>query len=480
MPILRHIYNQARINPSGIAVDYAGKNLTFLDLNYNIAQFSEQLTEYGITLGDIVLTCYATDKLTELVISLSLSNIGAISCSIGGYQNPKVSFQPKFIITDKIFLTPEYIKVHSFTRSDIKKADNKHLAQAPLTNTEDKISRLVLTSGTTGHKKAVPLTSTQIFMRAMQGANLFSSISNEISLFGLSTIGGYLSTIRSLIAGKVFYPDIRDIESAIIQNKIGIISGSPIQIYQILPILNRVRSRSLSHILVGGSKVPQTLIKHINSNLGISLLDYYGASEVGGVYISVHHPGQPKPNLLYLDEVKIQAVDIDDAPLPANTSGLIRIRTPFMSAGYFNENEASNKHFRNGWFYPGDTGVINEKNEISIIGRVSEIINVGGVKIDPNLIDDFINQLPGVKDCATFGLCDKSGLEQIAIAITPVNKLNLIAIKKLVVKKFGINLEPKFFFRVNSIPRNAMGKILRGDLKLHFEKMLRDTIEYEQ
>ena len=133
-----------------------------------------------------------------------------------------------------------------------------------------------------------------------------------------------------------------------------------------------------------------------------------------------------------------------------------------MACEYFKNPEATAKCFKDGWFYPGDRGRLNKNGLLFLTGRQSEIINHGGVKIDPVTIDEHLLAYPGIEDAAAFGFMGKSGFEQVATALVAKEDFDIPALHSGLVKKFGA---PVCFVRVKQIPRNQMGKVVRGQLR---------------
>lgn len=479
--ILEQIYQHAILRPNKIAIKYGKNELSYFQLCQLIDLIAEKIQRNGVRKGQIVASCYTYDKLMDLLVTLSLYKLSAISVSTGSHTVPKLSFNLDWIISNDEF-RPQNLKKQIFIdRSLIQEGLIKNHPLSILDKSDHHaLSRLILTSGTTGTRKAVPLSSDQIFTRVMHGALTLSSFGNEFCLFGLSTTGGINGALRSLLLGNVFYPDIRDLSDALDKDEVGLISGSPLQIQGLIRSIQSKNSSQLKCIMMGGSKLPGQLAKVICNELQLTLLDYYGSTEVGGVFFNIYPPNNGKKVTISVRDTKIQIVNEDGLTLPANFSGIVKIKSNSMAKGYFNDLAASQKYFINEWFYPGDTGQIDSNGTLILGGRISEVINIGGVKIDPHVLDEFTKQWSSITDCASFGTEGPNGIDQVAIAIVTSEEIDLSIIRQAFKKKFGNSLVPKYFFKVQKIPRNQMGKIARTQLKQAFEFKIDELKKNEQ
>jgi acyl-CoA synthetase (AMP-forming)/AMP-acid ligase II len=160
----------------------------------------------------------------------------------------------------------------------------------------------------------------------------------------------------------------------------------------------------------------------------------------------------------------VQIVDDDDEVLPDGQTGRIRHQHPHMVHGYLGSPEATRNSFKDGWFYPGDLGFIRPDKGLTLAGRASEVLNAGGVKLDPIQLDLFAVTHPKVIDACSFGYTTSAGIQQIGIALVTEDGLDVRALIRAFDEKFGI-AAPKLVARATEIPRNAMGQLLAEKYK---------------
>ena len=141
----------------------------------------------------------------------------------------------------------------------------------------------------------------------------------------------------------------------------------------------------------------------------------------------------------------------------------MRTRTPYMVSGYgFDQETKADDIFREGWFYPGDLGILFVDGLLAITGRLSETLNVGGTKIPVLGFEASLEKLPGVHDFCAIVLNLDAG-DRLAFLVVCDDEVDLQTLSTLIAQR----LPHKVVFnllRIKNIPRNAMGKIPRKAL----------------
>ena len=157
--------------------------------------------------------------------------------------------------------------------------------------------------------------------------------------------------------------------------------------------------------------------------------------------------------------VELQIVDDNDNQLPAMSVGHIRYRRKEMATSYYKNPQATAQFFKDGYFYPGDLGFIDLTGRLMLQGRSSEVINLGGVKVNPERIDSIALAQLGVRDCATFARMNDSGVEELGIALVVDVDFDKENFEKAMASKSPVQIRQASIVQV--IPRNEMGKIQR-------------------
>jgi acyl-CoA synthetase (AMP-forming)/AMP-acid ligase II len=216
------------------------------------------------------------------------------------------------------------------------------------------------------------------------------------------------------------------------------------------------------HIVVGGGRLPAVVREMALERACARLTMVYGATETGSIatgdsQLIDRHPGAVgfvRPGN------QVEIVDDQGHPLPSGQSGFVRIRTPYMTSEYeMGDDPSGGGAFREGWFYPGDEGILYEDGLLAIQGRVSEIINIGGSKLPCAEIEARLDNLPGVTDFCAFVLKLKDA-DRLGVAVVCETGVNLEDLQK----RIQVILPNKMQFsliRLKQIERNAMGKVSR-------------------
>ena len=200
----------------------------------------------------------------------------------------------------------------------------------------------------------------------------------------------------------------------------------------------------------------------------------YDTTEVP--FISMSRPSDLKlhPNSVgkLCPGAKAEIVDEEHNPVPFGVTGLLRVRTSNMLSEYYQNPEASLKHFRDGWFYPLDHAYITEDGYLYLQGRADDVINSRGAKFYPAELESTIRSFPGIVDVAVFGWPDDAKGEVAVAAISTKSKPDLEQLHSFCTKRLGSGKTPKYFMVTGSIPRTPANKADLNALKKLFKKKI--------
>jgi acyl-CoA synthetase (AMP-forming)/AMP-acid ligase II len=157
----------------------------------------------------------------------------------------------------------------------------------------------------------------------------------------------------------------------------------------------------------------------------------------------------------------VQIVDDNDTPLPARREGIVRVKSETGVTEYLEDEEETTRVFRNGWFYPGDIGVLTADGLLAILGRATTVLNVGGSKLNPETIEAVLCTHSNVQQAAVFSYASERGLDELCALIVPRSALIADALKDFCRARLPEDFVPARFIAVSDLPRNDMGKIER-------------------
>ncbi len=329
---------------------------------------------------------------------------------------------------------------------------------------EGDVVRAVFTSGATGAPKALELTHGN-FEARLRAAALHPDSARTLCMLPPASSWGYLIALKALRSGGTFcfalFPD--DALTLCESFRVEAICASVAQAATLVEEQKKLPREltSLARIFIGGSLAAPALLRDIQLHVCRNIAVGYGATETGqSASATVSALGQATGAVGFLHPgMRVEIVDDQDRPLPAGRSGLVRIAGPGCAKGYASPDAASESAFRDGWFYSGDIGALTRQGLLVIEGRASELVlNKGGFKVSPALVEDAIRKAGKVSDVAVLAGRSPAGVPEIWAVVVPKAAFDAQALKALLENTLGA-AAPDRFFTADSIPRNEIGKI---------------------
>ena len=207
----------------------------------------------------------------------------------------------------------------------------------------------------------------------------------------------------------------------------------------------------------GSAPLPPELFRRCESLLGQQPLERYGITE-GGIVVSNPYQGPRRPGRVGfpLPGVEVRLGEQEE----------ILLRGGQVFSGYWRNEAATADSFIDGWFRTGDLGEIDGDGSLAIRGRIKELIISGGFNVYPREVELVLEEHPGVSEVAVVGVpSERWGEEVTAFVVptgTPPAAEELIAFAQERLAKFKCPREVRF---LTELPRNAMGKVLRSQLR---------------
>ena len=163
--------------------------------------------------------------------------------------------------------------------------------------------------------------------------------------------------------------------------------------------------------------------------------------------------------------VEIRVVDGDGADVPPGELGEVVYRSPQLCTGYWDKPEETQAAFRDGWFHSGDLVRMDAEGYITVVDRIKDVINTGGVLVASREVEDALYTHPTVSEVAVIGTPDERWIEAITafvVTSSDVTEADLIAHARTSLAGFKV---PKHVHLVPELPRNQSGKILKRVLR---------------
>ena len=342
----------------------------------------------------------------------------------------------------------------------------------------DSVCRLVFSSGTTGSPVAVPFTIRQIEGRATMADDYWMSIRPVMSLIELVGVSGFVCAYLNIARGDAYLcPGTIAQDVEMIQRlDVATLKASPAQLAKLVSALagSGENLTSVSRVVSTGSFLPPRLVEDLARVTTGEVVNLYGSTETGTISLLPGGFAEPGDVGEIVADAEVEIVDDRGEPLPTGEEGVIRWRREFQTDAYFRNDGATRRALREGWFYPGDVGRITPDRHLHLTGRSSELINAGGVKLDPAKIDSALQSSDLVADAAVFAFPGTGGITGFSVAVVPSPAFDLEAFERLVAVECRGH-QPDSIVRVEQIPRNRLGKVLRAEIARELRRELDAT-----
>jgi long-chain acyl-CoA synthetase len=227
---------------------------------------------------------------------------------------------------------------------------------------------------------------------------------------------------------------------------------------------------SMRFVASTGSPCPAELKRAMIEWWGPVFNESYAASELGYITSISSPEALRKPGSAgrALGRAKIRILDEDGRELPQGKVGLIYARQPaYPDFTYNNNPEARGKIERDGLWTLGDMGFVDDEGYLYICDRASDMVICGGVNIYPAEIEAALALMPGVRDCAVFGIPDEEFGEALAAAVQaePGTNLDKEGVQRYLAARLASYKVPKVVTFHDELPREESGKIFKRRLR---------------
>ncbi len=210
----------------------------------------------------------------------------------------------------------------------------------------------------------------------------------------------------------------------------------------------------------GSAPLPAQVLADFRAKFGHTILERYGMSETL-MNISNPYEGERRPGAVGFPfpGVSAQLRDAQGQPVEDGEIGELFVRGPNVCAGYWRRPDATAEAFQDGWFRTGDLGERAADGYYTLRGRRSDLIISGGFNIYPREIEELLLEQSGVLEVAVCGVSDARRGEVPVAYIVGDDSFDAAALETICRQSLASFKMPRAFVRVESLPRNALGKV---------------------
>src|SRR5882724_3889293 len=328
---------------------------------------------------------------------------------------------------------------------------------------------LKLTSGTTAAPRAIRFRSEQLLADCDQICDTMG-ISDADLNFGVIPIShsyGFSNLLTPLIARGVPLVLSQDrtpraVLADIAKTDATVFPGMPLFYQAFCEMKNIPQLPKLRVCISAGAPLPIATAKKFRDKFALPIHSFYGASECGGIC----YDREAKNEIEGFVGSPMKDVDLEMIEPGAETSQ-VRVRSAAVGDGYFPD--VDQEKLGNGVFVPDDL-LARHGSGFKIVGRISDVINVAGKKVNPAEIEERLLHFPGVRQAVAFGRPAGAGLRNEEVAACVVANVDLRENELMEFCRTALSgwQVPKRIFIVDSIPTNERGKISRRELAKRF------------
>ncbi|CAM3333453.1 acyl-CoA synthetase [Mycobacterium intermedium] len=332
----------------------------------------------------------------------------------------------------------------------------------------DAVAMVIYTSGTTGAPKGVQVSRRAIAADLDALAEAWQWTADDVLVHGLPLYhvhGLVLGLLGSLRVGNRFVHTGKPTPAGYAAAGGSLYFGVPTVWSRVVRDQAAAEALRPARLLVSGSAaLPVPVFEGLERLTGHRPIERYGASE-SLITVSTRADGERRPGWVGFPLAGVQTRLLDDAgdevPHDGETVGKLQVRGPTLFDGYLNRPEATAEAFDDdGWYRTGDVAVIDAGGMHRIVGRESvDLIKSGGYRIGAGEIETVLLGHPGVEEAAVVGVPDEDlGQRIVAYIVGSAGPDDLV---QYVAEQLSVHKRPREVRIVDSLPRNALGKVLK-------------------
>ncbi|MEE2058325.1 acyl-CoA synthetase [Rhodococcus artemisiae] len=482
--------------PDRVALRFEDRTVTYRELDDAVSRAAAHLLSLGLGPGDRV-AAYGTNSDAYVIGYLAAARAGLVHVPINyALRGEELSYLlgqsgARAILVDPALQAnvdqvfpdvPARIVLRLRDTDDslltLASAGDVPVVEADVADTD--LVQLLYTSGTTSKPKGAMMThralvfeytSSIVALDLAPDDNplicmpLYHSAAMHVFMLPYLAIG---ATIRLLPA-----PDIPAILRIVEEESVGSLFLAPTVWVPLAnhPDLDTRDLSSLRKAQYGASIMPVTVLNRLRERYpDLAFYNCFGQSEIGPLACVLRpedHEARPSSCGKAILFVETRVVDTDGNDVPDGEPGEVLYRSPQLCLGYWENPEATAEAFRDGWFHSGDLVTRDTEGYITVVDRIKDVINTGGILVASREVEDALYLHSAVAEVAVIGTPDEKWIEAVTAVVVlkdgqSTTERELIDHVKQRLAPFKV---PKAVRFVDTLPRNQSGKLLKRELR---------------
>lgn len=487
----------ARRTPDRVALTFTDRSWTYRQLDEAVSRAAGHLLGLGLRPGDRV-AAYGRNSDAYAIAFLACARAGLVHVPVNhaltgeelryllGQSGSRAVLSDPALAAEvervRDGLAVEHLVPLRDDEAGLLAAASAGPVPEPGTGVADtELAQLLYTSGTTSRPKGAMMTHRALvhtYLSAIHALDLraddrplicmplYHSAALHVFLLPHLAVGASVLLLES--------PDIPELLRRIEADRIGSLFLAPTVWVPLAnhPDLDRHDLSSLRKAQYGASIMPVTVLDRLRARYPqVGFYNCFGQSEIGPLATVLRpeeHLDRPascgRPVLF----VEARIVDREGAEVPPGTPGEIVYRSPQLCLGYWDSPEQTAEAFKGGWFHSGDLVVADEEGYLTVVDRIKDVINTGGVLVASREVEEAVYSHAAVAEVAVVGTPDEKWIEAVTafVVLRPdaaaPTEAELIAHVRSRLAPFKV---PKKVLFVTELPRNQSGKLLKRELR---------------
>lgn len=343
--------------------------------------------------------------------------------------------------------------------------------------------QLLYTSGTTSKPKGAMMTHSALvheYVSSVIALDLDAADNPLVCMPLYHSAGMHVFMLPYLSVGATVHlmqsPDIPEILRRIEADRIGSLFLAPTVWVPLAghPDLDTRDLSSLKKAQYGASIMPVTVLNRLRARYpDLGFYNCFGQSEIGPLATVLgpdEHEDRPSSCGRAVFFVETRVVDPDGNDVPDGEAGEILYRSPQLCQGYWDNPEATAEAFRDGWFHSGDMVTRDAAGYITVVDRIKDVINTGGILVASREVEDALYTHPAVAEVAVIGVPDEKWIEAVTAVVVLRDDVDPVEVTADVLVehvrgKIAPFKVPKRIRFATALPRNQSGKLLKRELR---------------
>jgi fatty-acyl-CoA synthase len=479
-------------HPDRTALRFADRTWTYAELDDAVSRAARVLLDLGLDHGDRVAT-YGRNSDAYLLAYLGCARAGLVHVPINyALTGDELSYLvddsgSRTVLVDPS-LRPELdaadldaaivLPLRDAPGSLLEQVSSGEVPAIEVDVADSDLVQLLYTSGTTSKPKGAMMTHRALVHEYVSSIVSLDYADSDEPLHPMPlyhSAGMHVFLMPYLAVGATNHlmeaPDIPEILRLVEERGLRSLFLAPtvwVPLSQHADLATRDLS-SLRKAFYGASIMPQPVLRRLQEALpDLGFWNCFGQSEIGPL-ATVLRPEEHADrsdscgrSVLF---VEVRVVDADGADVPPGEPGEVVYRSPQLCEGYWNKPDETAEAFRDGWFHSGDLVRVDEQGYLTVVDRIKDVINTGGVLVASREVEDALYTHPAVAEVAVVGTPDDRWIEAVTafvVVTAPVTSDELIAHAKQSLAGFKV---PKNVHVVDELPRNQSGKLLKRVLR---------------